>query len=239
MSRKSAQSYARVAGILLLITVLAGAFGELYVPSKLVVSDAAATLKNIRTSNLLFRASFAMYLVEAVCDVSLALVFYVLLKPVSRNIALLAAFFGLVSTTTFAFAELFYFCPAAITLGDGSIASTAQQAAFTQTALNIYGFGATAFALFYGIESVLRGYLIFRSGYLPRLLGVLLALGGLGFVAKNFVFVLVPAYDAAIYALPMFVAIVPLTAWLLLKGLDQKRWEEQQSAVVGESTPLL
>jgi uncharacterized protein DUF4386 len=236
MSKASAQNYARIAGILLLITILAGAFGEFYVPSKLVVSDAATTLKNISTSNLLFRASFAMYLVEAICDVSLALVFYVLLKPVSRNIALLAAFFGLVSTATFAFAELFYFSPV-ITSGGGSIStwSTAQQAAFTQTALTIYGDGATAFAVFYGIESVLRGYLIFRSGYLPRVLGALLALGGLGFVAKNFVFVLAPAYDSAIYALPMFVAMVPLTFWLLLKGLDRDRWEQQQSAVVAES----
>jgi Domain of unknown function (DUF4386) len=237
MSRTSAQSYARIAGILLLITILAAVFGELYVPSKLVVPDAAATLKNISTSNLLFRASFAMYLVEAICDVSLALVFYVLLKPVSTNIALLAAFFGLVSTATFAFAELFYFSPAVITLGAGSSAawSTAQQAAFTQTALTIYNYGATAFSVFYGIESVLRGYLIFRSGYLPRLLGALLALGGLGFMAKNFVFVLAPAYDSPIYALPMFVAMVPLTGWLLLKGLDRERWEEQQSAVAAES----
>lgn len=231
MSRTSAQSYARIAGILLLITILAGAFGELYVPSKLVVSDAAVTLKNISSSNLLFRASFATYLVEAICDVSLALVFYVLLKPVNRNIALLSAFFGLVSTASFAFGELFYFSPAFIKWG---VESIVQQVAFTQIALAIYENGATAFAVFYGIESVLRGYLIFRSGYLPKVLGALLALGGLGFVAKNFVFVLAPAHDSAIYALPMFVAMVPLTLWLLLKGLDQKRWEEQQSAIVAK-----
>ena len=232
MSRTSAQNCARIAGILLLITILAGTFGELYVPSKLVVSDAAATLKNISGSNLLFRASFATYLVEAICDVSLALVFYVLLKPVNRNIALLSAFFGLVSTASFAFGELFYFAPAFIQWGAESIA---QQVAFTQIAFAIYGNVATAFAVFYGIESVLRGYLIFRSGYLPRGLGALLALGGLGFVAKIFVFVLAPAHDSAIYALPMFVAIVPLTLWLLLKGLDRERWEAQQSANVADS----
>lgn len=237
MSKTSAKRYARIAGILCLISILAGAFSEAYVPSKLLASNPATTLKNISASSLLFRMSFAMYLVEAICDVSLALIFYVLLKPVSQNIALLAAFFGLVSTSTFAFAELFYFVPTAITLAAGSRTafSTAQQAAFAQTALTIYGYGATAFAVFYGIASVFRGYLIFRSGYLPRLLGALLALGGLGFVAKNFVFVLAPAYDSNFYALPMFVVIVPLTGWLLLKGLDGEKWEKRQSSLVAES----
>src|SRR5204862_6937328 len=106
----SPQFYARTAGVLLLITILAGGFGEFFVPAKLIVSgDATATANNIHTSALLFRLGFASYLVEAVCDVSLSLVPYLLLKPVRKDIALLAAFFGLVSTATFAFAELFYF----------------------------------------------------------------------------------------------------------------------------------
>ena len=91
------QTYARIAGVLFLVSFVAGGFGEAYVPSQLIVSgDAAATAGNIKAFGSLFRWGFAGYLVEAVCDIGLSLIFYVLLRPVRKDIALLAAFFGLV-----------------------------------------------------------------------------------------------------------------------------------------------
>src|SRR5436305_7735074 len=94
-----------------LISFVAGSFGEFYVPSKLVVAgNAAATVSNVLNHEMLFRFGFAGYLLEALCDVGLALVLYVLLKPVHRNLALLSAFFGLVSTALFAVCEMFFFC---------------------------------------------------------------------------------------------------------------------------------
>src|SRR5436190_10705627 len=89
----SIQTWARIAGVLFLLTIVAGGFGEFYVPSKLIVSaDATATAKNIVAFNPLFRMGFATYLVEAVCDIALSLILYVLLRPVQKNLALLAAF---------------------------------------------------------------------------------------------------------------------------------------------------
>src|SRR5438552_10182608 len=109
-SHASVQPYARIAGVLFLISIVAGGFGELWVPSKLIVSaDATATANNIKASESLFRMGFASYLVEAVCDVALALILYVLLRPVRKDLALLAAFFRLVATAIFGTAELFYF----------------------------------------------------------------------------------------------------------------------------------
>lgn len=91
----SVQTYARVAGVLLLLSLVAGGFGEFYVPSKLIVSaDAAATARNIIASASMFRMGFAGYLVEAMCDIALTLILYVLLRPVHEDLALLAAFFG-------------------------------------------------------------------------------------------------------------------------------------------------
>src|SRR5215475_2527301 len=85
------QRYARIAGILFLLSFVGGGFGEAYAPSKLIVSaDAAATVKNIIAHDLLFRMGFAGYLVEAMCDIALTLIFYVLLRPVHKGIALLA-----------------------------------------------------------------------------------------------------------------------------------------------------
>lgn len=104
------QTYARIAGVLFLLSMVAGFFGEAYVPSKIIVlSDAAATAHNIRSAETLYRSGFAAYLVEALCDVTLSLLFYALLKTVDENWALLAALFGLLATSLFAVAELFYF----------------------------------------------------------------------------------------------------------------------------------
>src|SRR5690242_11029769 len=99
----SAQTYARLIGILFLVSLLAGGFGEAYAPSKLIVAgDAAATARNIVAGEWMFRLGFAGYLVEACCDVALTALLYLLLRPVRRDVALAAAFFRLMGTATFA-----------------------------------------------------------------------------------------------------------------------------------------
>jgi hypothetical protein len=220
---RSIQTYARVAGVLFLLSMVAGFFGELYAPSHVIVSgDAGATARNIVANNLLFRAGFAAYLVEAVCDISLSLVMYEMLKPVRKDLALLAAFFGLVSTAVFAVAELFYFGSSLIVGGADYLKSFSpdQLNSLGLLSLRMYGLGGGIFMVFYGLATFLRGYLIYRSGYLPRALGALLALAGLGFIVSNFVVVLAPAYASDLLLLPMFLAGVSMTVWLLVKGVD-------------------
>src|SRR6266436_3113062 len=114
------QRYARIAGVLFLLSLVAGGFGEAYVPSKLIVSaDPTATAANLRNFDFMYRLGFAAFLIESLCDIALALIFYALLKPVNKYLSLLAAFFGLIGTALFAFAELFYFAPLLITNGAG------------------------------------------------------------------------------------------------------------------------
>ena len=109
-ARNSIQTYARVAGLLFLITFVAGGFGEGYAPAQLIVAnDAAATVANLKAHDFLYRLSFAAYLVEALCDIAIALIFYILLKRVSHGMALLAALFGVLSTALYASCEIFYF----------------------------------------------------------------------------------------------------------------------------------
>ena len=222
------QTYSRVAGVLFLLSILGGAFGEAYAPSRILVSgDATATAKNITAMSSLFRWGFASYLVEGVCDVALAFVFYVLLRPVRKDLALLTAFFGLVSTALFGVAELFYFAPSLI-LGGAPYLKTFspdQLNTLALLSLKLYGVGGGLFMVFYGIASILRGYLIFRSGYLPKALGVLLALAGLGFITRNFALVVAPAYASDFFLLPMFLAMASLTVWFLVKGIDVPKWE--------------
>ena len=196
-------------------------------------ADATATANNIVASESLFRLGFASYLLEAMCDIALALILYVLLRPVRRDLSLLAAFFGLVSTATFAVAELFYYFGASLILGGAPYLKTfspAQVNTLVQLLLKLYGTGGEIFMVFYGVAAILRGYLIFQSGYLPKFLGVLLALGGLGFVTRNFALVLAPAYASDFLLLPMFLAGVSLTGWFLVKGVDVSKWEEKAAS---------
>jgi hypothetical protein len=225
---RSIQTYARVAGALFLISMVAGFFGELYAPSHVIVSgDAAATAKNIIAHSLLFRAGFASYLIEALCDIALSLVMYELLRPVRKDLALLAAFFGLVSTAVFAVAELFYFGSSLIVGGAGYLKtfSPDQLNSLGLLSLKMYVLGGAIFMVFYGTATLLRGYLIYRSGFLPKALGALLAIAGIGFIVSNFVVVLAPAYASDLLLLPMFLAGLSMTVWLLVKGVDVRQWE--------------
>jgi hypothetical protein len=228
MDAGTAQRYARWIGALYVISIVAGAFGESHVPQTLLIAnDLAGTAHRVASSVGIFRASFAAYLVEATCDITLNVLLYALLWPISRNISLLAACFGLMGTAVFAAGEILYFA-AALPAVDADVArviSPDAKAALTYLCLTIYGYGFGIFATFYGTAAAVRGYLIVRSGYLPRALGAILILGGASFIAKNFLVVLAPQYDLPYVIVPMFLAMISLTLWLLIKGVDRARWD--------------
>jgi hypothetical protein len=226
------RTYAKAAGVLVLLSFVAGGFGEAYVPSKLIVpTDAFATVENLKSSDVMFRLSSAGYLVEACCDLTLALIFYVLLKPVHRYVSLFAAFFGLMGTATFAAAELFYFAPTLVLRGGGYLNSFSpdQLNTLALLSLNLFGLGAVIFTVFYGMGWVLRGYLIFQSGYFPKFLGILMTMGGLAFIVSNFVVVLAPGYRSDWLLVLMLPGLLSLAAWLLIKGVDLAKWEEKMA----------
>ena len=227
------QRYARIAGVLFLVSMVAGGFGEAYVPSKLIVSaDAAATAANIRSFDFLYRLGFASFLIESLCDITLVLILYALLKPVNKELSLLAGFFGLMGTALFAFAELFYFAPPLIMGGAGYLKtfSPDQLNALVLLSLKFYGYAGMIFTAYYGMAWIVRAYLIFRSGYLPKFLGVLMAIGGIGFVARNFALILAPAYASPVLLMLMFPGGLILTGWLLVKGVDVPKWNARSSA---------
>jgi len=230
----SVQRYARAAGIMFLISFVAGSFGEFYVPSKLIVAgNAAATVSNIVDHEMLFRLGFAGYLLEALCDVGLALVLYVLLKPVHRNLALLSAFFGLISTALFAVCEMLFFCAPFLVKNPVFAQSFTREQldALVYFFVRVYASGAALFMVFYGSASLIRGYLIYRSGYIPRFIGVLFGLVGIAFIVKNFTLVLAPAYSWDLLLVPAPITVLVLTVWFLTKGVDVDKWNERVSGM--------
>ncbi|HEY0797114.1 MAG TPA: DUF4386 domain-containing protein [Acidisarcina sp.] len=231
MDSRTAQQYARWIGALYVITIFAGGYGESYVPNMLLIAnDLAATSHKVATSVGIFRASFGSYLIEATCDVALNVLLYALLRPVSRTLALLAACFGLMGTSIFAAGEMLYFAAAlpAIDADVARVISPEAKATLTYLCLTIYGYGFGIFAAFYGTAAVLRGYLILRSRYLPRALGAILMLGGASFIVKNILVILGPRYDLPYVILPMFLAMVSMTLWLLIKGVNPAQWDVMQ-----------
>ena len=175
---------------------------------------------------------FAAFLIESLCDIALALILYALLKPISKELSLLAAFFGLIGTALFAFAELFYFAPPLIMGGAGYLKtfSPDQLNALVLLSLKFYSYGGMIFTAYYGMSWIVRSYLIFRSGYLPKFLGVLMAIGGLGFVVRNFLLILAPAYASDVLLMLMFPGGLLMTVWLLVKGVDVPKWNARLNA---------
>ena len=223
---RTVSRYARITGIAMLLSIVFGSLGELVLPDKLIVAhDAAATAANIVGHPTLFRLAFAAYLVEGICDIALCVFFYILFKPVDRNLALLSAFFGIASMITYAVSESSYFA-SSVVLGDSAGMSTFspdQRNALAYLAIRISGVIAWLFLGLYGIASMIRGYLIARSTYLPKVFGILLIIGGASFFARTATYLLAPQYSSPALLIPMAVAGIPLMLWLLIRGIDPAR----------------
>ncbi len=223
---------ARIAGVLYLTIIISGIFAEFFVRQSLIVAgDAATTAENIMASAGLFRMGIAGDLIMIMSDVALALIFYILLKPVSNTLALLAAFFRLAQATTLGINLLNLFFVLQLLNGADYLAAldTEQVHALVLLLLNAHSTGYAIGLVFFGFSIMILGYLIFRSGYIPRILGILLVPASLGYLVDSFAHVLLPNYTdyAAVFTMvvftPAFIAELALALWLLLKGVNVQR----------------
>jgi hypothetical protein len=228
-TKKSSLSLmARIAGTLYLLTMLTGIFAEGFVSGRLVVSgDAAATAANILAHKGLFQLGFAVYLIEMACQTAMTALFYRLLKPAGRSVSLVAAYLGLTGCVIKTLSRLFFITPLFILGGAHylSVFSTQQLQALALLFLKVNDHGAGIALVFFGFYALLTGYLMIRSTFLPRILGVLSVLGGLGwlsFLYPPLGYRLFP-YIAAFGLLGALSVIV----WLLVKGVNEQRWKEQ------------
>jgi hypothetical protein len=220
-----------MAGVFQLLEAVTASFPGVFVLGRLVVDgNAAATAANIVGHERLFWLGFASSLIGVACHVAWALLMYELLKPVNKSLSLLAAFFVLVCCAMQALTSLFYLAPLLILQGGSSLSAfTAEQLqslALMFLKLNQYAYNIDL--VFFGLWCVLTGYLIFRSTFLPRILGVLLAISGLGWVIYLYpplAYHLFIPYIASASAL----GEIPLEFWLIVKGVNVQRWKEQAS----------
>jgi hypothetical protein len=220
------QRTARSAGLLYLALAALSAFGLVYVPSMLIVpGDAASTANNIVASESLFRLGFVSNLVAYSVNIFVALFLYRLLKPVNKSMASLMVLLILIGLAIGMLNELNQFA-ALLILGAGNLPAftAAQSQALASLFLDIYEHGFAIAHIFWGLWLFPMGYLIFRSGFLPRVIGVLLAVAGLGYLVDFTLFFLFPDVAVSVSNFT-FVGEVVLILWLLIKGVNVEQWE--------------
>ena len=232
LDAKRAQFVARVGGMLYLIIIALGALGESMVRGRIVVSgNATATAANLRSMEWLWRLGVAGEVVLLTCATALALILYILLRRVSRDLALAAVFFNLVCVAIEGVAAVSL---AAALL---PLATAPYLNAFAPEQINAMamlsvqshttGFGIAL--IFFGVECVILGYLIYRSGYMPRSIGVLMEIAGVCYIINSFAVLLSPPLSSWLFPtilIPSLIAELSLALWLLAKGVNAEKWDQ-------------
>ncbi len=227
---------ARIAGLLYLVVIVAAGFAEGYVRGGLVVrNDPAATATNILTHEFLYRAGGAADVLNFTCDMALAFLFYQLLKPVSRSLALPMAFFRLAGDLLGAVITLLHFAPLALLQNAqafrGVTTAELQSQAFAYLRLHSQGYNIAM--VFFGVHCVLLGYLVVRSTFWPKIIGMVLAISGTCYVTNSFARFLSPPLASHLFPYilwPGILAEAMMMLWLLVVGVNQEKWRELAAA---------
>ena len=224
-----------MAGFLYLLNIAAGAFIYGFIRSTTITpGDAGTTAGNILQHALLYRLGFVAGIVPVLCNLPLAFIFYDLFKVVNRSFSALVAFFILVATAIESANLLNYYAPLILLEGGGSRAFTPEQLhAFAYMSLALHAIGFNLAVVFFAFYDLLIGYLVFRSGFLPRILGVLMAVAGLCYLASSFASFLSPRFAAHLLPyilMPSGVGELALCLWLLVMGVDVENWSKQACA---------
>jgi len=231
----SPQRYARIGGALYLAIIVLGAFAEGFVANKLVVAgDAATTAANILASPGLWRLSVAGDLIVVLCAVPLLWIEYLLLRPVSKQLVLLAVLFNLASLAVEAISKVFLLAVMP-TLGSADYLKAFdphQLQILANLALSSHDVAFNIALIFFGFTCIVNGYLIFRSGYLPKFVGILMQIAGLSYLTACFAALFAPAFADLItpaILLPPLIGESSFCLWLLVKGVNIAQWKERVS----------
>jgi len=227
----SPKSFARIGGVLYLIIIALGLYGEAFIRDRLVVSgNATATADNIASMQSLWRFGVAAEIFLLLCAVTTTWIFFILLRPVNGDLALLAVFFNLVSMALEAVIQL---SSMAVLFPLDKVSylgafSPEQRSVLAFLSARVYSYGFGFSLIFFAFYCLIVGHLIFRSGYLPKALGVLLAIAGLCYLTNSFALLLAPDFESRIFfaiLAPAFLGELSLALWLSLKGVNVVKWE--------------
>jgi hypothetical protein len=235
----AARAQARIAGWLYLVVIAAGFFAEFYARAALTVhGNAAATTHNILAHSMLFRAGLAADLAGTAAYVAITAILYVLLKPVDRTVSLIAACFSLVGCAGMCADMLSHIAPMLLLSGAPYLGAfpAGELQALVLTSLRLHAYGYLVVMVFFGVYCTLLGTLVFRSGFLPRLVGLLLVFGGVCDVMRSFSVILeLPIPDSldTVYSLAALAGEGSLALWLAAIGLNSSAWQSREQLAMG------
>jgi len=221
---RSQVRWARLAGFMYLFVDLAYLVGVMIANHIEVPGNITETARAIMRSELLYRIGLTSIFIGALCTVFLAMGLYVTVKPVDKNLALLALLFRLAEATIFGLQSLFSFVVLKVFISSDYTKSfgSSQPAVIVNLRSAVYSDGFIVAGLFFCIGSILFFYLLFKSNYLPKALSAFGLFGTLLVTITNFADLLLPQYHRILQLgeMPLGVAEILVGLWLLIKGLD-------------------
>jgi hypothetical protein len=224
--------YARLAGLLYLGLMLAPYANFLVLGSLVVPGDAAATANKIMANELLFRSGVTSFVIVSFIDVAIAWALYILLKPVNKQLSLLAAWFRLTYAIIFA-AGLQNLFNVLKLLSDANYLSAFEKGQLhAQVMVSLAAFNSTwnIALVAFGLHLLVIGYLIFKSSFIPRVVGVLLVVAGFGYLVESLTAFLLPNFSLNLALFTGWGELL-FTFWLLIKGVNVEQWEKRAYAI--------
>jgi len=226
---KSIQKTARIAGFLYLLLIPLGVFGMLYVPATLFVpGNIALTISNIMANESLFRLSIVSALLTQIVQIFVVLFLYKVLKPVNKNLAVLMVVFILVAVPIAMFNELNQFTVLLLLSGADflTIFTAEQLQSLVSLFLDMHKHGIFIAQIFWGLWLFPMGYLVLKSNYIPKIIGILLIVACFGYLIDSFIFFFIPNFSVT-FSEFTFIGELLITLWLLIKGVNVEQWEKQ------------
>lgn len=228
--RFSPLALARTLGILGLLGIVTGAFQIGYVQNALIVpGNPAVTLHNLLAHQALFRAGFSAHLFELLINIPAEILTFILLRRVNSILAALALSCGFLGIAIEAVDLLYAYLPLKLALESSALgAFTADQLhAVANLSAQLDQAALLLSWVFYGVDEIFTGYLLFRSRFFPRVIGILLLLSGLGYFTHGFLYFLAPAIDARIYPYVIYPCLPGeglTNLWLAIFGINVAAW---------------
>jgi hypothetical protein len=228
----STKDTARVAGLLYLLVAITGAFSIMYIPSVFVVpGDATATAGKIKASELLFRIGIASELLSIIIFIFLVLTLYHLLKGINKKHALLMLILAVASVPASVINVVNRIAPIMLLSGADflSVFDKHQLVALAMVFLRLHSNGMVVVSSFWGLWLFPFGYLVIKSGFIPRLFGVLLMIAGTAYLIGCVTALLLPVYSHTVsqLMLPLEAGELPIILWLLIRGAKVQPLEDQ------------
>lgn len=223
----SQKTISTIAGIGYIIIFITGIFSNFFVLESLVIPDnATTTANNIMANETLYRTGLLSFIIMVVFDVFLAWALYIILIPVNKNLSLLSGWLRLVNSTIFAIALYNLLNVLDILSGVEYLEAILKDQLYVQVMLSLNTFNSTWLLglVFFGLHLLVLGYLIFKSGYIPKTIGILLLIAAFGYLIDSFANFLLSDYAnykdifLMIVIVPGIIGELSLTFWLLFKG---------------------